>query len=113
MADKISNKISIDLVQTHPNGAKRVFYTAMIGSKDFEDFIDCPLDMKETPEEYLASKLGKITADITKEQDSKGDMEGKKDYKHYHKVKELKELEKAKTIEEKVDMIIEILKNQM
>ena len=113
MADKISNKISIDLIQTHPNGAKRVFYTATIGGKPYEDFIDCPLDMKETPEEYLTSKLVKITADIAKEQDSKENMEGKRDYKHYNKVKELNELEKSKTIEEKVDMIIEMLKNQM
>ena len=113
MADKISNKISVDLVQTHPNRGKRVFYTATIGGKPYEDFIDCPLNMTVTPEEYLASSLVKITADIAKEQDGKESEEGKKDYKHYHKVKELKELEKAKTIEEKVDMIIEMLKNQM
>ena len=112
MADKISNKVSIDLIQTHPNKGKRVFYTATIGGKDFEDFIDCPLAMKETPEEYLASSLVKITADITKEQNGKED-DTKKDYKHYHKVKELKELEKAETMEEKVDLIIEMLKNQM
>ena len=113
MADKISNKISIDLVQMHPNGAKRVFYTATVGGKIYEDFIDCPLAMKVTPEEYLTSKLAKITADIAKEQDSKEVQEFKKDYKHYHRVKELKELEKAKTLEEKVDLIIEMLKNQM
>ena len=116
MADiskEVKNTIkSIDLIATNSSGSKRVFLTATIDGKDYEHFVDCPLVMTETPEEYVAANLSKITASIVPG-DSKDADEGMRDYKHPVKIAQLKQIVEAVTIESKVNLIIEMLKNQM
>ena len=103
---------SIDLITENSSGSKRVFLTITIEGKDYEHFVDCPLDMKETPQEYINKNLEKIAGDITKEESFTLDEgEFKKDYKHPPKIKKMKEIESARNVEEKVDLIIEMLKN--
>ena len=103
---------SIDLITENSSGSKRIFLTITIKGKDYEHFIDCPLDMKETPDKYIEENLEKIAGDITKEETATLDEgEFRRDYKHPPKIKKMKEIESAKTLEAKVDLIIEMLKN--
>jgi len=103
---------SIDLIMENPSGSKRVFLTATVAGKDYEHYVDCPLGMKETPEEYVTANLAKITADMGQDS-SKSDDADFRDYKHPKGIVAIKQIEAASTIKDKVDLIIELLKNQM
>jgi len=103
---------SIDLIMENPSGSKRVFLTVTVAGTDYEHYVDCPLGMKETPEEYVTANLAKISADMGQDS-SKSDGMETRDYKHPKGVLAIKQIEAASTIKDKVDLIIEMLKKQM
>jgi len=103
---------SIDLITINSSGSKRVFLTVEDKGKTYEHFIDCPLNMIETPEEYVNANLSKIEKEILPQSEVNLDS-FTRDYKHPKGIKKLKEIESARNMEEKVDLIIELLKEQL
>ena len=104
---------SIDLIKENSSGSKRVFFTITINDADYEHFIDCPLGMTDLPDKYIADNLSKIATDITEQADSVSSTHTSPDFKHPGKVKKIKEIEAAGTVADKVELIIELLKNQL